>query len=396
MARRRILQVFNRYLFMGGEEKSVDRIYDHLGREHEMARCFYDSREWTGAGAPSKLSQLRRTFYNVESCARFAKAVADFKPDSVLFHNIYPVGSPSLYHAALQLGVPVIQYVHNFRPLSVGGTLYVNGQLTPESLKGNYWREIKGGAWQGSVLKSAIFALLLKRLHRSGWLRSVKAWVCISDFIRERFIEAGLEPSEVHSLRHSWDAMPLPPDARDEGYHLFLGRLVEQKGIRTLLDAWHKLETELGTKTPKLRIAGEGPLEGVVRDAAARSANISYLGVIDGVKKREEIANCRTMLAPSTWWEPLGLVAYEAYDSAKPMLAAASGGLSETVIQGVTGLLHAPGNAEALARDIMTVESMTAERRAAIGAAGRSWLLQNTRREDWLQRFDSILDSVVR
>ena len=396
MARRRILQVFNRYLFMGGEEKSVDRIYDHLGREHEMARCFYDSREWTGAGAPSKLSQLRRTFYNAESRARFEKAVADFKPDVALFHNIYPVGSPSLYHAALQLDVPVIQYVHNFRPFSVGGTLHVNGQLTPESLTGNYWREIKGGAWQGSVLKSAIFALLLKRLHRSGWLRSIKAWVCISDFIRDRFIEAGLEPSEVYSLRHSWDAMPQPPPARDDGYHLFLGRLVEQKGIRTLLEAWDKLESRPGSSTPKLRIAGEGPLEGMVRDAAARSANITYMGVIDGAKKQDEITNCRTMLAPSTWWEPLGLVAYEAYDSAKPMLAASSGGLSETVVQGVTGLLHPPGNAESLARDVMSIESMTADQCAAIGDAGRSWLLKNTRPQDWLQRFDSILDCVVR
>ncbi len=46
------------------------------------------------------------------------------------------------------------------------------------------------------------------------------------------------------------------------------------------------------------------------------------------------------MLAPSVWWEPLGLVTYEAYDYGKPMLAARSGGLSETVVAGLTGFLH--------------------------------------------------------
>lgn len=395
MAYRRILQVFNRYLFMGGEEKSVDRIHAHLSERHEMARCFFDSREWTGFGAPGNLGQLRRTFYNQDSRKRFVEAVTTFKPDAVLFHNIYPVGSPSLFHAALELKVPVIHYIHNFRPFSVGGTLYVNGQLTPESLHGHYGREVRGGAWQGSVLKSAIFAMLLKRLHRSGWLRSVKAWVCISEFIRDRFIEAGLEPSTVHALRHSWDAMPELPETSDGGYHLFLGRLVEQKGISTVLEAWQQLEAKLGEQTPELRIGGEGPLEGLVREAAQRTSKIRYLGLVEGAAKRETLANCRTMLAPSAWWEPLGLVTYEAYDYAKPVLAAASGGLSETVVQGATGLLHQPGNAGALMNDVLKIEEMSGAQRTAMGQSGRAWLLSNTRKEDWLRRFDEILDGVL-
>jgi hypothetical protein len=136
----RILQVFNRYLHMGGEEKSVDRIYAHLGREHEMERCFFESRDWIGAGAPGKLTQLRRTLYNHDSRAQFEKVCDTFRPDVALFHNVFPVGSPSLYHAAKLRGLPVIQYVHNFRPLSVGGTLYASGQFLEESLHGNYWR----------------------------------------------------------------------------------------------------------------------------------------------------------------------------------------------------------------------------------------------------------------
>lgn len=396
MPKRRILQVFNRYLFMGGEEKSVDRIYGHLSGEHEMARCFFDSREWTEPGAPGKLGQLRRTFYNRDSAARLERAIKDFRPDALLFHNIYPVGSPSLLHQAQTMGVPVLQFVHNFRPFSVGGTLHVKGQMTPESLRGHYAREVRLGAWQGSVLKSAVFALVLKRLHRSGWLAAVRAWICISEFIRDRFIETGLDPAMVHALRHSWDAMPEAPAPSDGGYHLFLGRLVEQKGVSTLLEAWRLLEAKLGDRTPELRIGGEGPLEGMVAEAAARSSKVRYLGLVAGAAKHEAIAGCRTMLAPSTWWEPLGLVTYEAYDFAKPVLAAASGGLTETIVRGETGLLHEPGSAEGLMKDVCRIESMTPEARAAMGRAGRAWLLANTDRADWLRRFDDVLEGVLR
>ncbi len=171
----RILQVFNRYVHMGGEEKSVDRIYRHLSEEHEMGRCFFESRDWMGENALGKFGQLRRTFYNPESRAGFERACSEFKPDLALFHNAFPVGSPSLYHAAKLRGLPVIHYVHNFRPFSVGGTLYAKGQFMEEALRGNYLREVRTGAWQGSVLKSAVMALVLKRLHRSGWLDCVKA-----------------------------------------------------------------------------------------------------------------------------------------------------------------------------------------------------------------------------
>ena len=44
----RVLQIFNRYQKLGGEEQSVDRIADHLSREWEVERCLFDSAEWVG------------------------------------------------------------------------------------------------------------------------------------------------------------------------------------------------------------------------------------------------------------------------------------------------------------------------------------------------------------
>lgn len=388
----RILQVFNRYLHAGGEEKSVDRIFKHLGEQHTMSRCFFDSADWRGPEAPGVLGQARRLFYNGEARVRFEAAIDAEKPDVALFHNLYPVASPALYRAALKRGLPVIQYLHNFRPFCVSGTVYARGELLPEALHGNYWREVTHASWQDSVAKSALFALMLKGLHASGWLRSVKAWVAISEFMRDKLVEAGVEESRIFALRHSWDAMDVAPATEDAGFYLFLARLVEVKGVEPLLRAWDVLRERLGDRTPELRIGGEGPLEGMVRASAARNPSVKYLGMIGGEAKRAALTQCRAMMVPSTWWEPLGLVVYEAYDFAKPVLAARAGGLIETVLSGETGLLHSPGSVDEIVRDVLMMEEMPAVRRSAMGAAGRAWLLRETTVTAWQDRFDAMLD----
>ena len=392
-----ILQVFNRYLSPGGEEMSVDRIFNHLSAQHPMSRCFFDSADWKGEGAPGTAGQVKRLFYNKESRVRFETALDASGAGVALFHNIFPVGSPSLYHAALERQLPVVQYLHNYRPFSVSGTLHVHDKVVQDALYGSYWREVFSGAWQGSVVKSALFAVMLKALQRSGWLKSVKAWIAISDFMRQKLVSAGALPeSRVHTLRHAWDAMPQTPVVEDAGYYLFLGRLVETKGVIPLLDAWDALRAQLGKKTPLLHIAGEGPLSDAVQQRVRTNPYIGQLGHTGGETKREALRRCRAVIVPSTWWEPLGLVVYEAYDYRKPVLAAKSGGLTEIVEQGVTGLQHEPGDVQGIFQDVLAMEATPATQRLVMGSAGRQWLLREASPQVWLQRFEEILAEAIR
>lgn len=395
MTRRRILEVFNRYAFMGGEEKIAGQIHRHLAQDHEVASCGFDSREWMGDGTPGKLGQAARLFYNRESRARFDRACAAFLPDVALFHNVFPVGSPALYHAAKAGGIPVVQMVHNFRPFSVGGSLYVNGRFTPESLAGNFWPEVRLRAWQGSLLKSLLMALALKRLHRSGWLAQVRVWVCISDFMKEKFRLAGIDESRLVTLKHAWEPMAEVPHGADDGAYLFLGRLVPEKGVEVLLTAWERLQQKMGGSTPMLWIGGEGPLEERVKLAEQRNGKVRHLGLLHGEEKAGRLRRCRALVVPSVWWEPLGLVTYEAYDYGKPVLAAASGGLAETVQEGLTGLLHCPGEAEALAASVLKLEGLDAGQRQHMGMAGRAWLLKNADVTAWKRAFDAILTKAL-
>lgn len=332
---------------------------------------------------------------NPQAREMLARKVKTSRPDAFLFHNLIPVASLGMYDEASKLGLPVMQYVHNFRPFSPSGTLWLKDRVQAKALHGNPWPEVFSRSWEKSFFKTFLLAIQQKRLVSSGSLDVVKRWIAVSDFMRDRFIEAGIPAERVTTLRHCWQAKA-ELKRTDEGRHyLFLGRMVAEKGIRVLFDAWRILERRLGASCPRLIIAGIGPLEAQAHAWANRLDRVTCVGFVSGTVKSDLLVSCRGLLAPSVWWEPLGLIVHEAYDAARPVLAASSGGLTETVFNGRTGFLHEPGNAEKLADDVERVEALGTSGRAEMGNAGRRWLLENASPDEWREHFTAIVKEVT-
>jgi glycosyltransferase involved in cell wall biosynthesis len=98
------------------------------------------------------------------------------------------------------------------------------------------------------------------------------------------------------------------------------------------------------------------------------------------------------VLAPSLWTEPLGLVAYEAYEMAKPVLASSLGGLKEVVQDRQTGRLLEPGNVVPWRE---TIQGLNAAEAQTLGQTGRRWLEANASAEAWNRGFDAILHDAL-
>ena len=389
----KLLQIFNQYLYPGGEADVVERISRLEAPNLLVEGCFFSSREWNEQKLPAS-RQAGKMIKNPDALRQLRNMQRDTSSDIWLLHNLFPVGSAAIYREIKRSGIPAITYIHNFRPFSVNGYLWANEHVETAGLRKNFWPEIRAGAWQDSKVKTFWYAMILKGLHAYGAYRRMDGWIAISDFMRNTFIEAGIEASKIRTLRHSWDPLPSPPSHRDNGHYLFLGRLAPMKGISTLLETWALLTGEMRSACPRLIICGDGPLREVVERFASTSKTVEFAGQVSGVNKSRLISGCRAMIAPSVWWEALGLVTYEAYDFGKPMLAARSGGLNETVVDGKTGYLHDPGNAEELSRQILTLET-TPGLRQAMGEEGRAWLLANTSKEKWVAKFQQFLHDVI-
>lgn len=390
----RFLQIFNTYEFPGGEEASVHRVRRSISEQHFIHPCLFSSRDWQGPGAPSLPAQALRMWRNPESLARIRSAHEEHQSNLWLLHNLFPVASAAVYPLARKMNIPTIQYIHNFRPFSVNGYLWTDNRIEPAGLKQNFWPEIKNGAWQNSKAKTAWYALILSYLHRSGAFHKVDAWIAISEFMKTTFVQAGIPESKVFCIPHSWEITePVSSSPEDKGYYLFLGRLSIEKGVLFLLDVWDDLSKEKGSKCPFLYICGEGPLEMDVIQRCLSNSKIRFMGKVTGQSKLDLIRECRSMIAPSLWWEPLGLVTYEAYEHQKPMLAASSGGLTETVQDGKTGLLHRPGYKSDLIGHILDLEN-NPDSAKEFGLHGRQWLLTMTTKDQWLEKFNRVLKTL--
>ena len=392
-----VLQVFNRYQEKGGEERIFESITEASDgmEEVRVSNFVRDSREWSGVGGPPFFLKFFRIFYNRTTVKKLREIEESEGIDVILCHNIFPIISPSVYRYALKNKVPLIQYLHNFRPFSVSGWLWQGEEICDAGLRQDWWPEVEAGVWQGSRLKSFAMALVLRNLHRRKWLNGVHKWVACSEFLRDKFIEAGIAPHEIVVIRHGWKPMPEIPAELDRGYYFLVARLVKEKGVDVAIAAWKILEERLGEDCPTLVVGGDGPernrLEGMAKD----SKKIKLMGYVKGKDKADLFTQCRAVIAPSVWWEPLGLVTYEAYDYAKPMLAAAAGGLNETIIDEVTGFFHSPGDAEELANTVIRVQEMTPEARRAMGLEGRKWLEAEANYDDWRQKLESLVKKSI-
>jgi len=154
---------------------------------------------------------------------------------------------------------------------------------------------------------------------------------------------------------------------------LCVGRLIPIKGHIVLLRAFAQARRQV----PSLRldIAGRGPLEPALR------ALVKELGIQDGVRFlgyvapiQRAIEDAAAVVVPSMG-EGFGMVALEAMERARPVIAAEIGGLGELVEDGVTGYLVPPGEAEPLADAIVALAS-DLPRAAELGEAGRRRALE--------------------
>ncbi len=194
-----------------------------------------------------------------------------------------------------------------------------------------------------------------------------------------QLIRMGVPRSRISVVPCGVDAERFRPDGprwpRGEHRHrlLVVGRLVPRKGIDTVISALPLLpDTELlvAGGPPAAQLAGDVEGHRLIEHAAALGVldRVQLLGQVDHDEVPSLLRSADVVVC-TPWYEPFGIVPLEAMACGVPVIAAAVGGLTDTVVDGVTGRLVPPRRPDLLARTLRSVLADTTLR-AGYGAAG--------------------------
>ncbi|MCX5230732.1 glycosyltransferase family 4 protein [Streptomyces sp. NPDC006553] len=366
-----VLVVHNRYSSAqpSGENRVVDEEVGLLrAAGHRVDLFERRSDDIAARSLPGKVAVPLLVPWNPSARAELTARLRADRPDVVHVHNVFPLLSPSVLAACADADVPVVATLHNYTQVCPPGTLHRDGRQCTECVGSALaLPAVRHGCYRNSRLATVPLAVSLS-VNRRRWWSGVDRFLCISAAQRDVLVRSGM-PAERLSVKHNF--VPDPGTGRtDAGDQLlFLGRLAEAKGVRLLMAAWDEIAADGGVGVP-LVIAGAGPLEPEVTAWAAGRDDVRYAGLWDPAECRRALARSVAVVAPSLAMETFGLVVAEAMAAGVPAVAAAHGAFVELVEDGVTGLLHTPGDPSSLASRLRRITAEP-DRNREMGEAAR-------------------------
>lgn len=295
---------------------------------------------------------IRLSFPLVRHVARFLDR---FSPDLVHAATEGPIGVAARRYA-LRRGLPFVTSYHTDFPQYARD--YGLPVLTPL-----VWR------W-------------LVRFHRPARLIHTPGVA-----VRDELVRRGLSNAVVWG--RGVDTTHFHPGKRDPGWRrwlgggddavivLHVGRLAAEKNLKVLVEAWTRAHRFLGPRAT-FAVAGDGPLTQYI---ATHIPFTRQLGFVDRDSLAALYASADLCVLPSRT-ETCGLVALEAMASGLPVIAADAGGLRESVLSDVNGMLVRPDDARGFSQAIIALASDPARRGALATGARQTAERRDVKSED--------------
>jgi glycosyltransferase involved in cell wall biosynthesis len=341
----KILQVHNFYQQPGGEDEVYAAECELLRRHgHSVEQYSVDNDALRQMPA---IETGWRTLWNRHTFDEGRKLIRQFRPEIVHCHNTFPLISPAIYYAARQERVPVVQTIHNYRLICPAATLYRQGHICQDCLRHVLpYDGVLHKCYRGSHTATAAVASMLS-VHRIArtWKTKVTVYVALTEFAKAKLVEGGL-PQEKIVVKPNFLANDPGAGDGEGGFALFVGRLSEEKGLRTLLRAWRDLPAI------PLKIAGHGPLFDFVRSELRSLPNVELLGFRERPALFKYMQAARCLIVPSEWYEGLPMTVIEALACGTPVICSDLGSLRELIIENVNGVRFAPGDTNQLVQEV--------------------------------------------
>ncbi|MGH7807210.1 MAG: glycosyltransferase family 4 protein [Thermodesulfobacteriota bacterium] len=336
----------------GGAEINILMLRDTLRNRGHDARLFASSArngnvenlaDYKCLGTTSGFRTLLQTA-NPWAFLQLRRLLAEFRPDVVHVSMFLTQLSPLIL--PLLKDLPSLYHVVWYRPVCPLGTKLLPDGVTCEFPWGT-------ACYHNNCLPLRDwFPLMLQMKLWRQWSKVFNLVIANSEAVKRQLVAEGIEPVEV--LWHGTPMQSLRPPLSEPPTVAFAGRLVREKGIDVLLNAFANVVKQI--PSARLLIAGDGP-ERERLNSLARSLellpHVTMLGHLSQADLEPLFDRAWAQAVPSLWAEPFGLVAIEAMMRGTAVIASSTGGLTEIIQDGKTGFLIPPGNVDLLTEALL-------------------------------------------
>lgn len=292
----------------------------------------------------SKVDAFMRPFGAMQVKYGFSKLLNDFKPDVVHLHNIHTQLSPIIAKIAHERGVRVVWTLHDTKLVCPCYTC----------MRGGHWCEecftekkavIKHKCMPGGIIGSTIGYLEAKKWNKERLQEYTDLFLPPSQFMMDTVVRGGYNPTKFRVLCNFIDVEKVKnPCFEKKDYYVYLGRVNEVKGVRSLCKAAADLPY-------KLVVIGGGELLSELKEQY-KNSDIVFMGQMEWNDFRSIIEGAKFMVLPSEWSENNPLTVIESQSLGTPVLGARIGGIPELIEEKISGMTFESRNVEDLKKKI--------------------------------------------
>lgn len=343
----RILLANKFYYRRGGDciyTMDLERMLKKHGHEVAMFTMQYlenEKSEWSDYW-PSNMNKLKaftRPFGDKEVKTKFGRLLDDFKPDVVHLNNVHTQLSPVIARMAHERGIRVVWTLHDTKLVCPCYTCTREGKWCTECFMDKR-SVVRHRCMPGGLPGAVIGYCEILKWDKDRLQEYTDLFLPPSQFMMDTCVAGGYSPEKFRVLCNFIDMEKCKnPNFQKGDYYVYLGRVNEVKGVRTLCKAASQLDK-------KLIVVGGGELLSELQDTYKGYSQIEFKGQMQWDEFRPILEGARFMVLPAEWSENNPLAVIESQSLGTPVLGARIGGIPELIEEGVSGMTFTSGDVE--------------------------------------------------
>jgi glycosyltransferase involved in cell wall biosynthesis len=341
-------------LIKNGHQVAFFSTQDKKNYKTPFSKYFIKKLNFKKRSFKNSLEKFPKIFFNYEARRNISKLLDDFTPDLVHFQNTYYYISSSIISPIKKRGIPIVQTVHDFQPISTNVVMYHDGKICEIGKKNKYYKAVLHRCVKGSYMASLMAATTIWFQNLGNFYHnSIYKFITPSGFMLKKMKEYGFSSVKLIKIQNflNKDFHRIKPHKVVGRYVLFFGRLCDAKGLY--------LTIRTAALLPDIPFKLMGSFEDSRTESEAMQLiktlnvkNIKFQKFTEGQKLKKIIHDSAFTIIPSMWYENQPYSVMESFAFGKPVVASNLGGIPEMVINGRNGFLFKPGNEKDFAQKI--------------------------------------------